>query len=249
MSCNKKTVKIGQATLYHGNAWDILPDLGNVDALITDPPYSSGGFTRGDKMRSTKAKYVGTTQAAHNVDFTGDNRDSRSWAYWLTSVLSQAHELTREGAYAMVFSDWRQLPTLTDIYQAAGFVWRGLVVWDKTQSSRAPHTGYFRHQSEYVVWGSKGALGKSSWGGPHAGVITQRVNPHLKLHMTGKPIEVMNHLIKALPPGSTVLDPFMGSGTTGIAALAAGHRFIGIELSEHYFNVACERFRTAKNGA
>ncbi|MCZ5321894.1 hypothetical protein O5699_04105 [Escherichia coli] len=56
----------------------------------------------------------------------------------------------------MVFSDWRQLPALTDAFQAGGVLWRGLVVWDKTQASRAPHTGYFRHQAEYVVWGSNG---------------------------------------------------------------------------------------------
>jgi hypothetical protein len=55
----------------------------------------------------------------------------------------------------MCFTDWRQLPMLTDVLQAGGFVWRGVMPWDKTESSRAPHTGYFRHQCEYVVWGPR----------------------------------------------------------------------------------------------
>ncbi|MFT7722226.1 MAG: site-specific DNA-methyltransferase [Roseateles sp.] len=100
---------------------------------------------------------------------------------------------------------------------------------------------YFRHQCEYVVWGSNGSLLSSSHGGPWPGLVRERVDHRKKLHMTGKPIELMERLIACAPPGGLVLDPFMGSASTGVAALATGRRFIGIEKSPHYFDVACRR--------
>jgi site-specific DNA-methyltransferase (adenine-specific) len=236
--------EIGNATIYRGDCLQLLAQLTEqVDALITDPPYSSGGMHRGDRARSPLAKYIGSqgATAAHNVDFSGDNRDARSWAYWMTMWLSLARAKLRPEGYAMVFTDWRQLPALTDSFQAGGLVWRGLVPWDKTGSARAPHTGYFRHQCEYVVWGSNGSLPKATHGGPWPGLITQRVDHRAKLHMTAKPVEMMEQLVKAVPPDSVILDPFMGSASTGIAALRAGHRFIGFEQDRHYFDVSVQR--------
>lgn len=65
------------------------------------------------------------------------------------------------------------------------------------------------------------------------------------MHITQKPVEVMQELVKICPPGGTVLDPFTGSGTTGVAALREGRRFIGVELSEHYADIAEQRLRCA----
>jgi site-specific DNA-methyltransferase (adenine-specific) len=109
-------ITFGQATLYHGDCLDILPALANpIDALITDPPYSSGGMVRGDRTnQSTAAKYVqsGTAlDAEHNAEFLGDNRDARSWGYWMTLWLTAAQPRLKPGAYVMCFTDWRQLPT------------------------------------------------------------------------------------------------------------------------------------------
>lgn len=235
---------IGNATLYQGEALDVIHALPmQVDALITDPPYSSGGMTRGDRMRAPSAKYVqsGYESVDHNVDFTGDNRDARSWTFWMSWWLTAVQAKLKPGGYAMVFTDWRQLPALTDAFQAAGLVWRGVVVWDKTESSRAPHKGYFRHQCEYVVWGTNGHLTPATHGGPWPGVVRERVDHRKKLHMTGKPVGLMDQLVQAVPPGGLILDPFMGSASTGVAALARGHRFIGVEKSPHYFDVACQR--------
>ncbi|WP_430434787.1 DNA-methyltransferase [Methyloversatilis sp.] len=240
---------IGDATLYLGDALEVLQDIdGPFDALVTDPPYSSGGMTRGDRaLQSAVAKYVNSdaTHAAHNIDFTGDNRDSRSWAFWCSMWMALAHDRMRPGAYVMVFTDWRQLPSLTDAVQAGGFVWRGLVPWDKTESSRAPHTGYFRHQCEYVVWGSNGPLAPSEHGGPWPGCIRERVDHREKQHMTGKPVSLMADLLRATTPGGLILDPFMGSASTGVAALQLGRRFVGIEKSLQYFDVSCRRLEAA----
>ncbi|MDH6216660.1 DNA modification methylase [Streptomyces pseudovenezuelae] len=65
------------------------------------------------------------------------------------------------------------------------------------------------------------------------------------MHITQKPVEVMQELVKICPPGGTVLDPFTGSGTTGVAALREGRQFIGVELSKHYADIAEERLQNA----
>lgn len=234
---------IGNATLFCGDVLEVLPQLSpGFDAVVTDPPYSSGGLHKGARSVQTSEKYVGN----HNfAEFSGDNRDQRSWAFWCTQWLTMATQLVNPGGYFMVFSDWRQLPTLTDALQAGGVLWRGLVVWDKTQSSRAPHTGYFRHQAEYVAWGSIGPLAKCAHGGPFPGVITERVNPKEKLHMTAKPVAVMGKLIQPLAPSAHVLDPFMGSASTALPVLARGGSFTGIELTNEYFDIACARIERA----
>ncbi|QKE22494.1 site-specific DNA-methyltransferase [Citrobacter sp. TSA-1] len=239
-----KIRQIGNATLYCGNALEILPFItpGSIDALITDPPYSSGathksGRTAGDAIN----KYLNEENRRFE-GFDGENMDAHSWAFWCSLWMSYTHKALKPGSYSLVFTDWRQLPAATSVFQASGFTWRGIVAWNKGRGSRTPHTGYFRHQCEYIVWGSKGKLDKSP-NGPFDGCMTFPVIPSQKQHPTGKPEELMSELVKAVNCDDLILDPFMGSGTTGVAALKAGRRFIGIESSEHYFEVAAQRIQ------
>ncbi|WP_308814612.1 DNA-methyltransferase [Serratia marcescens] len=236
---------IGNAVLYCGDSLELLRAGFTADALITDPPYSSGGINAGARRSTPQDKYIGT-HGRQYANFYGDNRDARSWSLWMTLWLGQSMKTLNDGAYVMLFTDWRQLPATTDALQAGGYIWRGVVPWNKTASSRAPHTGYFRHQCEYVVWGSKGNLEKSLHGGPWPGLVTQRVIPKEKLHMTAKPLSLMQELVEPVIPGGTILDPFMGSGTTGVAAVTSGRRFIGVEMSNFYFDVACKRIEEAQ---
>jgi site-specific DNA-methyltransferase (adenine-specific) len=224
-----------------------FPD-GSVDAVITDPPYSSGGFSRDDKSRTPDEKYTQSGFAHRFPDFSGDSRDQRSYLQWSALWIDQAVRVLKPGGYFMVFTDWRQLPVMTDAVQIGGVFWRGLVVWDKTPGSRAPHTGYFKHQSEYVVWGSKGKISPCAFGGPFNGVITESVKQSDKHHLTGKPTAVMAHLMQPVQNGGIVLDPFMGSGSTGVAALLSGRRFVGIEREQAYFDISSNRLAAAEAG-
>ena len=133
-----------------------MPD-GCVDALITDPPYSSGGQFRGDRMNTTGNKYVQSGTQLTRPDFGGDNRDQRSFAFWCVLWLTECQRVLKPGAPVMVFTDWRQLPTMTDIFQSGGFVWRGILPWNKTAGVR-PVLGRPRAQCEYVIWGSNGPM-------------------------------------------------------------------------------------------
>lgn len=231
-------------TLYHGDALALLADLppGLVDAVITDPPYSSGGMTRGDRMQSVADKYVQSgSRRFIESGFTGDNRDQRGWAYWCSLWLSQCLRVTRPSGYALMFTDWRQLPVATDLLQAGGWVYRGIVPWDKGEASRAPHTGYFRHQCEYLVWGTSGVSVAAKHGGPWPGYYRHNVLQVDKWHVTGKPTALMAQLVQVVPPGETVLDPFAGSGTTGVAAKQMGRKAILCEMSEANCEVAARR--------
>jgi site-specific DNA-methyltransferase (adenine-specific) len=217
-----------------------LPD-GSIDAIITDPPYASGGRTREEKNRDVATKYQsGNTQRKYPA-FSGDAHDQRSHLAWSMLWIDACLRVLKPGGYFMVFTDWRQLPLMSDAVQAGGVVWRGVVVWDKGRGARSPHKGYFRHQCEYVLWGSNGAMPVAGHDGPFEGCIQAHVLQSDKFHLTGKPTQLMCELVRPVPPGGIILDPFAGSGTTGVAAIMSGRRFIGVEREAAYVQIARER--------
>lgn len=229
-----------------------LPDA-SVDAVVCDPPYSSGGFTRGDRMAGTSNKYVLTGTMIERPDFAGDNRDQRGYLKWCVIWLDEALRICRPGGSLLMFTDWRQLPTTTDAVQAGGWVWRGIVPWDKGDGTR-PRRGGFRSQAEYVVWATAGAArtdvdaclpgflhvrddGTADGGGwVHAPVV--QADKH---HITGKPTELMRVLAQITLPGELIFDPFAGSGSTGVGALLEGRRFLGVEKMAVYADIARDR--------
>jgi site-specific DNA-methyltransferase (adenine-specific) len=227
------------ATLYLGDTLHVLRTLpdASVDAVITDPPYSSGGLHRSDRNQSTGTKYVQTSTQIVRPDFQGDNRDQRSYLAWCSLWLSECLRIVKPGRPCLVFTDWRQLPTTTDAFQAGGFVWRGLVAWDKGRGVR-PMAG-FSSQAEYIVWGTRGP---ADLGSVYLdGVLRATVKQAEKEHQTGKPIGLMEQLLQIVPDGGTVLDPFAGSGTTLVAASRVGKRAIGIEIEPAYCAVTERR--------
>lgn len=227
---------IGDATLYLGDCLSVLPQLQVIDAVLTDPPYSSGGLYRGDRAARTTVKYQGSESRHLYPDFSGDNRDQRGYAYWSAIWTGLAREIARPGAILGAFTDWRQLPTTADAIQAGGWVWRGLAVWDKTEGAR-PQRGRYRNQAEYLVWGSNGPMADA---GPCVpGVFRRAVNSERKHHVAGKPVALLADMLEIC--GEVIADPFMGSGSTGLAALQTGRKFIGCEVNPEYFEIACNR--------
>lgn len=232
-------------TLVHGEALRTLDRLptGCAAAMITDPPYSSGGFTRGDRMASTTNKYVQTATQLERPDFAGDNRDQRGYLHWCSIWMAEALRVVEPGGSLLVFTDWRQLPTTTDAVQAGGWIWRGIVPWDKGEGTR-PRRGGFRAQCEYVVWASAGAL-RVDHEEYLPGWLWATIKAEERLHITGKPVALMRELVKVAPPGSLIVDPFAGGGTTGVAAIEQGRRFLGIELTAEYAELAANRLASA----
>lgn len=218
----------------------------SVDAVVTDPPYSSGGFTRGDRTSGTVSKYQMNCSGANHAGFSGDNRDQRGFLAWCSLWMAECWRVTKPGGIFLCFVDWRQLPTVTDAVQAGNWLWRGIVPWDKTQATR-PQKGWFRAQAEYVVACTSGSLGpEQQRSGPCLpGVFRYAVNSEPKHHLTGKPVSLLRDLLALVPPGGLVLYPFAGAGSTLLAARDLGLKSIGIELSQIYASKIQERFRTS----
>lgn len=235
------------ASVHHGDALDWLATLpaGCASAVITDPPYSSGGLMRGDRMMSVAAKYCQDGDALGRAEFSGDNRDQRSWVEWCRQWMALSMRAVAPGGYLLCFVDWRMVPSCTDAVQIAGWVWRGIIAWDKGNGARAPHKGYFRHQCEYVVWATRGLLPAATHDGPYPGCVQFPTLQADKHHITGKPTPLMRQLVRCVPPGGLVLDPFAGSGTTGVACVETGRRFAGCELSSDYVRTARNRIASA----
>jgi len=238
------TVDVGDAM-----EWLRTLDRGSADALITDPPYSSGGQYRGDRTNRTGAKYGNSDAGGKGAgaigdleDFAGDNRDQRSFAFWMVMWLSEARRVVRPGGAIAVFTDWRQLPTVTDAIQAAGFVWRGIAVWDK--GNARPMPGRMRADTEFIVWGSHGPMPVPSYdGAPCLPGVFREASPRAsnRVHQTSKPVGVMRQLARLAPPGGLIVDPFTGGGSTGVGAVLEGRRFRGCEMLPVYAQIARQR--------
>lgn len=229
---------IGPCTLYCGDCMDILPELPKVSVCIADPPYSSGGLMRSDRNAGSSSKYVDKEYQP----FSGDNRDQRSFTIWTSEWMRRLFNVMAEGSYFYCFIDWRQLPCIVDAIQTAGFIYRGIMPWDKTQAVR-PQKGLHRNQCEYIVWGTRGAPRN---GNIRPGFFYHPIEQN-KIHPTQKPAALMRELI-ALETRGIVLDPFMGSGSAAVACAEKGRPFIGIEMDAFWYGKACQRIEQALAG-
>lgn len=229
-------------TLFHGNCMAVLADIatGTLGGCITDPPYSSGGQFRGDRTNSsTSAKY---SDRSDLPDFSGDNRDQRAFFRWCSIWMAEVLRVCESGAPLFTFTDWRQLPTMTDAVQVGGWNWQGLFVWDKTQGR--PQKNRPTQSIEYLVYGVSGQVRLAA--GEHfvclPPIISAKVPSNEdRFHVTEKPIDVIQYVLPLLRPTSTVLDPFAGSGSTLVAAKNLRRSAIGIEVDEYWCEVAAQR--------
>jgi site-specific DNA-methyltransferase (adenine-specific) len=232
-------------TIYHGDALQLLASIeqSSIDLVATDPPYSSGGAYRGDRTMGTRTKYV-TSDAGHSLaEFDGDNRDQRAYGYWCTLWLAECLRVTKPGGVCCLFTDWRQLPTTTDALQAGGWVWRGVVPWNKTEAAR-PAKGRFRNQCEYVVWGSKGPMGDVTGDDDRPclpGFFLKYLPAGEKYHIASKPVEIMEEIVAICPTDGVVLDPFMGAGATPLACRNTLRRCIAADSVQANCDIAIAR--------
>jgi site-specific DNA-methyltransferase (adenine-specific) len=229
-------------TIYHGDCREILPTLGPVDLVLTDPPYSSGGAMRSDRNMETSKKYQMSGTEVKHGEFSGDNRDQRALTLWLSFWFADLLKIANPGASLLTFMDWRNLSCAIDAVQVGGWVYRGIIPWDKTEQVR-PDKGWFAAQCEYIVAATNGPFvrGHLADGICQKGYIRCRVNIAEKQHITQKPLELMTAIISTRADWKDIVDPCMGSGTTLVAAKNLNRRAIGIEIDERYCEIAAKR--------
>ena len=202
---------IGDCRLILGDCRDILPTLGKVDAVVTDPPYGidygrAGGFNPSHGWGPWYA----------NVAWDVDRPDK---AIFDAMLQLSAHQIIWGGNY---FTDF--LPP--------SMQW---IVWDKGQRD-------FSLADFEMAWSSQNKAARIF------DYARKKALLDGKEHPTQKPVELMKFCIELLPAKfKIILDPFMGSGTTGVACVKLGKSFIGIEREQSYFDIACRRIEKAYN--
>lgn len=136
--------------IISGDALTVLGSLPahTYDALITDPPYSTMSTSGGN------GKYFDGACADSVIAY--DDMDQRVWGRWTLEWLRASRKCLKQGAPILIFASWRNIPGMTDLLQMASFKWQGIIPWDKVRSRVL--LGRFRHQAEYIVWGSYGKL-------------------------------------------------------------------------------------------
>lgn len=225
---------IGQCALYLGDCRKILPSLKPVDLIVTDPPYRlcSGGKRTGEmKGKFAKGRYD-NSGAIVLTDITFDD-----FMPLLADLLPQGH------AYFMVNN--RNVQAGLNAAEKAGFRFHNLLVWDK--GTGTPNRWYMKN-CEFTLFYFRGEARYINDCG--ARQLIRCPNVINGAHDTQKPVPLMEHYIRnSSQSGQIVLDPFMGSGTTGIAAANLGRRFIGIEQDEKHFRIACDRIAAAHDAA
>lgn len=223
MSPIKRTEVIGDCTLYLGDCLEILPLLGKVDAVIMDPPYNFSTASSGGKH----ALWA----------------DAVNSAFWFAAVLNGCKDrLAIRGGAIWQFLNWKTFIPAQKACWEAGMKFESLLVWDKEWIGPGGPIG-LRPSYELVALMTTGDFALPNRGLPDIWRhkwSSQRVSGH----PAEKPVSLCAELVKETP-GETVLDPFMGSGTTGVACVKLGRKFIGIEIDEGYFQIACDRIRKA----
>ena len=213
-------VTIGDATLYHGDCMDVMPTLQGVDAVVTDPPYGIGYKPRKlgkNEKRAGKTRYEGEAM-------TGDDKP-----YDPTPLLEYENLILWGGNH------------YANALPPAG-AW---FVWDKRGDPKFyGKTTFSDCELAWTTAGNAARMYKQIWNG-----IVREGEPARagqgRQHPTQKPIRLMEWCLTHFPDSETVLDPYMGSGTTGVACANLGRKFIGIEIERKYFDIACERIDAA----
>ena len=212
-------VTIGNATLYRGDCMDVLPTLQKVDAVITDPPY--GINENSAKVRSRQRNSTG------NSNSLADQRDYGQFDWDKEPPAQELIDLMRGiSKYQAIFGgNYFDLPPTS--------CW---LVWDKQNGDN----DFADCELAWTNWPK--AVRRIQW--RWHGMIRQ--GNEERNHPTQKPLGVMSWVIGLCPKAETILDPFMGSGTTGVAAVQMGRQFIGIEREQQYFDIACRRIEDAQ---
>lgn len=218
---------IGDATLYLGDCMDILPTLDKVDAVITDPPYGVG--------------------------FKYESHDDRPESYlggydvWLMSILESCESICSPGAPVFVWQSGTHIHQFTKRFPRN---WR-LFIAAKNFVQMRPTAMQYAFDPVVVWWidgekpWSEGTASRDFHIANTAPVVGQSNNIE-RGHPCPRPLDQMIHVINQwVKPNSITLDPFMGSGTTGVAAIQMGRKFIGIEREPKYFDIACKRIEQA----
>ena len=213
--------------LYNGDCLEVMDRLieegVKVDCVLSDPPYGMNY-----KSNYRKEKY-NTVSNDNNLNFLGD-------------FFSKCHNLLNENTHIYCFCSWHNIDKFKIEFEKY-FKLKNIIVWEKNNTSMGDLKGSYAPKHEFILYGHKGRRLRNGF--RYADIIKANRTGN-KLHPTQKPTDLLEIFInQSTNEYETVLDCFMGSGSTGVACANTNRRFIGIELDNNYFNIAKERIEEA----
>lgn len=213
--------------LRQGDCLEIMNEIPekSVDLILTDSPY---GFGYQSNMKKNK-----------DLPMFYDRNTS-----WLNEWLYKANKILKDDGHLYMFAPVQKIDEFKQKIENF-FIIKNILVWDKKSFGMGDLYGQYAPSYEFIIFAVK-EQGKKLNGKRERDLLSfNKCKP--ELHPTQKPVELLKYLIeKSSNENDTVLDPFMGSGSTGVAAKELNRNFIGMELDEKYFNIAKERIENAE---
>jgi DNA modification methylase len=220
---------VNDCKLIRGDCLDVMRTLkaGSVDAVVTDPPFK--------------------LSQAYGPSVDADNLLAVS-SVWAAAL--EMARLAKPGALCALFYDTRILPVALRAMAQAGWKYlRGLTFYRRWGQASLVH-GWMSTSDFILLFQKPGARPKYFGTVQHDVYVRASPEPGFTGHVAQKPLDTVAHLVERVcPPGGVVLDPYAGSGTTGMACLETGRKFFGIELDPGYFEVARKRLAAAAAAA
>jgi len=219
--------------LWQGDCLELMKDIpdGSVDAIITDPPYN---ISRDNNFH---------TMGRAGIDFGEWDK-----GFDLTSWIKDYVKILNQNGSMIIFSSYRFISKIVDVLENNGLVVKDILEWRKSNPMPRNVDRRYVQDTEFAIWAVKKDA-KWVFNKPknesylRAQFIAPIVSGKARtIHPTQKSLFVMEKIIQIhTNKGETILDPFMGSGTTGVAAIRNGRNFIGIELDSEYFDISLKR--------
>lgn len=224
--------------LRQGDCMELLKKIkdNSIDLVVTDPPYKMNHSTGGCTNIGMKNKWGGNIKAGNTVmDFSLDIK----FCQWLPEI----YRILKPSSHCYIFCNDKNIQELLNEATKIGFRESNVLVWIK---NNATPNRYYMKNLEFILFLYKGKAKPINNMGSKCAIEIKNINGKEKFHPTEKPIELLKQYIgNSSEENDWVLDPFMGSGSTGVACVNTNRNFIGIELEEKYFKIAEERINNA----
>jgi site-specific DNA-methyltransferase (adenine-specific) len=236
--------------LYNGDCATYLEQIESdtVDLILTDPPYNLGMFmkNRDTNLHKMRDNFFGAAG--------WDDLVYEEWLMSMDNFFKESARISKKGASMIMFMSLIKLETLIQIAEKHGFYYKTTGIWHKTNPMPRNMNLHFVNSTEawlYFTYKTRTGTFNNEGKLYHDFIETSLVTKNEKAfgkHPTQKPVKLISHFIKLLSnKGDLIVDPFMGSGTTGVVSKSLGRDFIGIELEKEYFNIATQRIEDLDN--
>lgn len=218
----------------------------SVDLIVTDPPYNLGNFMKDRDTNLSKMRDNFFATAGW------DNMEFKDWKASMDSFFKSASRVMKNGGSMIVFMAIIKVETIIKLAEKYGFYYKTTGIWHKTNPMPRNMNLHFVNSTEawiYFTYKTRTGTFNNSGAMLHDFIETS-VTPNGERkygkHPTQKPESLIKHFVDVLSNEEDwILDPFMGSGTTGVVAKKSNRNFVGIELNEEYYKIAEERIREA----